>query len=210
MTLIVDAGPLVALAERSDRAYDLVRDVLAAEAGPLVIPAPVTAEVDHLLGVRHGEDARRAFIADLAAGRFVVACLEREHYRLVADLEARHRDLRLGLADLSIVVAAHRRRTERVLSFDERHLRVVMPIGGGSFRLLPTDRSLREVQPGGTNPIAARARLSVGAASSWARSAPRRRIRCSSAGSATSSACRCWSGSSAAMTASAASFLSVP
>lgn len=135
----MDAGPLVALADRADRMREPVRQALAAEPGPLVIPAPVTAEIDYLLGVRHGAQARRSFIADLAAGRFAVACLEREDYRLVADLEARYEDLRLGLADCSLVVVAHRRQTSRILSFDERHLRAIAPIGGGTFTIVPAD-----------------------------------------------------------------------
>ena len=40
----------------------------------LVIPAPVTAEVDYLLGRR----ARLAFLDDLAVGRFTVAGLKAE------------------------------------------------------------------------------------------------------------------------------------
>ena len=89
--------------------------------------------------MRHGEPARRAFVADLAAGRFAVACLERDDYQLVSDLEARYADLRLGLAGCALVVAAHRHQTDQILSFDERHLRAVKPIGGGAFRLLPAD-----------------------------------------------------------------------
>jgi len=139
VTLILDAGPLVALADRADRMREPVRHVLSAEPGPFVIPAPVTAEVDYLLGMRHGDRARRAFLTDLAAGRFTVACLEREEHRLVAELEARYEALRLGLADCSLVVTAHRHRTERILSFDERHLRAVAPIAGGAFTLLPAD-----------------------------------------------------------------------
>lgn len=46
--------------------------------GPLPIPAPVTAEIDYLLGRRLGRGPQRSFIADLTAGRFTVACLERE------------------------------------------------------------------------------------------------------------------------------------
>ena len=139
MTLIIDAGPLVALADKADRMRGPVRAALADERGALVIPTPVTAEVDHLLGVRHGERARRAFLADLAAGRFAVFCLERSDHRLVADVDARYEDLRLGLADCSLVVAAHAYRTTRILSFDERHLRAIAPIAGGTFTLVPAD-----------------------------------------------------------------------
>lgn len=139
MTLILDAAPLVALADSADRMSEPVRQALQAEDGPLVIPAPVSAEVDYLLGVRHGEFARRRFLADLAKARFEVACLEREEYATVASLNAGHADLGLGLADCSIVVLAERFRTRRLLSFDERHFRAVRPLQGGAFELLPAD-----------------------------------------------------------------------
>jgi len=139
MTLIVDAAPLVALADASDRLHDRVTSVLTSEPGPLVIPAPVTAEVDYLFGVRHGAVARRRFLADLAAVRFTVGCLEGEDYATAAEIDLRYSDLDLGLADCSLIVLAHRHATDRVLSFDERHLRAVAPIGGGTFTILPAD-----------------------------------------------------------------------
>jgi predicted nucleic acid-binding protein len=139
MTLIIDAAPLVALADSADRLHDGVRSVLAAEPGALVIPAPVTAEVDYMLGVRHGAIARRRFLADLAAGRFTVGCLEGEDHAAVAEIDLQYADLDLGLADCSLVVLAHRHATDRILSFDERHLRAVAPLGGGAFTILPAD-----------------------------------------------------------------------
>lgn len=141
MTLMVDAAPLVALADSADPMHERVRAVLAAESGSLVIPAPVTAEVDYMLGVRHGALARRRFLADLAAGRFTVGCLEGDDHATVADIDLRYSDLDLGLADCSLVVLAHRHATDRILSFDERHLRAVAPLGGGSFTILPADDS---------------------------------------------------------------------
>lgn len=139
MTLIIDAAPLVALADTADRMREPVRAALTAEAGPLVIPAPVTAEVDYLLGVRHGIVARRRFLADLAGGRFTVAGLERADYQAVLDLESRYADLNLGLADCALIVLADRYQTDRILSFDERHLRAVTPLRGQPFALLPFD-----------------------------------------------------------------------
>lgn len=139
MTLIVDAAPLVALADTADRMHEPVKSLLVSEPGSLVIPAPVTAEVDYLLGVRHGHVARRRFLADLAAGRFVVGCLEGDDHATVAEIDLAYADLCLGLADCSLVVLAHRHATDRILSFDERHLRAVAPIGGGAFTVLPAD-----------------------------------------------------------------------
>jgi predicted nucleic acid-binding protein len=138
VTLILDAVPLVALADaREPQLEALLR--IREEEGPLVLPAPVAAEVDYLLGVRFGQAARRAFLSDLAARRYDVACLEAGDYRMVAEFDARYSDLGLGLADCSIAVLAERYGTRRLFSFDERHFRAVAPLQGGSFELLPAD-----------------------------------------------------------------------
>ena len=139
MTLILDAAPLVALADAKEPRLEALLRIRDEEEGSLVLPAPVAAEVDYLLGTRFGEAARRAFLSDLAARRYDVACLEVGDYRTVADLDARYADLGLGLADCSILVLAERFGTRRLLSFDERHFRAVAPLQGGSFQLLPAD-----------------------------------------------------------------------
>ena len=138
MTLVIDAAPLIALADRADPRREAVRAVLHHEEGDLVISAQVTAEVDYMLGRRHGSVARRAFLDDLAGGRFVAACLQPEDYAVVTKLEQSYEDLDLGLADCSIVVLAHRFSTLRVATFDERHFGPVRPLQGGTFELLPS------------------------------------------------------------------------
>lgn len=139
MTLLIDAAPVVALVDPDEPRRDAILAALRDEAGALVIPAPTTAEIDYLLGQRFGHVARRAFLRDLAAGRFVVACLEREDYATVIDLEERYADLQLGLADCALVTLADRYRTTRILSFDERHFRAVAPLTGDAFTILPAD-----------------------------------------------------------------------
>lgn len=139
MTLILDAAPLVALADAKEPQLEALLRTRDEEEGPLVLPAPIAAEVDYLLGVRFGEAARRAFLSDLAAQRYDVACLEAGDYRAVAKLDARYSDLGLGLADCSIAILAERYETRRLFSFDERHFRAVVPLQGGAFELLPAD-----------------------------------------------------------------------
>ncbi len=117
----------------------LVESLLRDEPGELVIPAPVTAEVDYLLGRRLGRPSRLAFLDDLAAGRFTVANLEPDDYGVVAGLERRYDDLDVGLADLAVIVVANRYGTRRLLTFDERHFRALRPMDGGQFTLVPSD-----------------------------------------------------------------------
>ena len=139
MTVVIDAGPLVAFGDANDPQFARIDQLLRTVGEPLIIPAPVTAEVDYLLGQRIGRGPRRNFIADLAAGRFTVACLERGDYATIGDLDARYSDLELGLADCALVVIANRYGTNRIASFDERHFRAVTPLQGGAFTILPSD-----------------------------------------------------------------------
>lgn len=139
MTLLIDAAPLVAMADPDEPRRERILELLTGEPGALVIPAPTTAEIDYLLGQRFGHAARRAFLRDLAAGRFVVAGLDREDYATIVGLEVRYADLQLGLADCALVVLADRYRTQRILSFDERHFRAVTSLRGEAFTVLPAD-----------------------------------------------------------------------
>jgi len=139
LTLLIDAAPLVALADPDEPSRAAIRDALESEPGRLIIPSPTTAEIDYLLGQRFGDVARRAFLRDLAAGRFTVGALDREDYATIVDLEARYADLGLGLADCALIALAGRHRTTRILTFDERHFRAVKPLEGKAFVLLPAD-----------------------------------------------------------------------
>ena len=114
-----------------------VEELLQEEPGELVIPAPMTAEVDYLLGRRLGRSARLAFLEDLASDRFTVANLDADDFLVITELEHRYDGLDAGLADLSAVVVAERFGTRRVLTFDERHFRALRPLAGGHFELLP-------------------------------------------------------------------------
>jgi predicted nucleic acid-binding protein len=56
---------------------------------------------------------------------------------LVAD---RYADMRLGLTDASLMVAAARHGTTRVLTVDHKHFRALRPLRGGDvYTLLPAD-----------------------------------------------------------------------
>lgn len=139
MALIVDAGPLYVQANADDPRHEAVRRTLLAERGPLLTTEFVVAEADYLILDRLGIDVEIAFARDLEEGTFSVECLRADELRSARQLVERYRDLRLGLADASLVVLAARYGTSRILTFDERAFRAVAPLGGGSFTILPAD-----------------------------------------------------------------------
>jgi uncharacterized protein len=50
-----------------------------------------------------------------------------------------YRDMKIGLADASLVVLAERYGTTRLLALDERHFRAIPPPHADAFTLLPAD-----------------------------------------------------------------------
>jgi predicted nucleic acid-binding protein len=142
VALIVDAGALYAQADRDDPGHEAVRAILEAERETLVTTELAVAEADYLILDRLGPDVELAFLDDLGEGTFVVECLDRAQLRRARDVVARHRDLRLGLADASLIVLAERYATRRILTFDERAFRAVPPLQGGAFTILPADQAM--------------------------------------------------------------------
>lgn len=137
--LIVDTGPILAQLEPADGLARASARALAAERTTPIMPLTVAAELDYMLTARGGGHANRSLLRDLAAQRFVVPGLEPEDFATIGVLNERYRDLNAGLTDLSIVVLAARYRTNRILTFDQRHFRQMQPLQGGAFTLLPFD-----------------------------------------------------------------------
>jgi predicted nucleic acid-binding protein len=139
VTLLVDAGALYAQADADEPMHAQVAEILRAEQTDLVTSELAVAEADYLILERLGVDVELAFVDDLAAGTFVVECLTQEELRAARRLLEQYRDLRLGLADASLIMLARRHRTKRILTFDERAFRAVTPLDGGAFTILPAD-----------------------------------------------------------------------
>lgn len=139
MALIVDAGALYAQADADEPRHVEVTAVLRTEREVLVTTELAVAEADYLILTRLGVDVELAFLDDLTAGTFIVECLTRSELKAAREVVAQYRDLRLGLADASLVVLAHRFGTTRLLTLDERAFRTVEPLAGGAFTVLPAD-----------------------------------------------------------------------
>jgi uncharacterized protein len=57
--------------------------------------------------------------------------------RQAAGIVERYADQDIGLADASLVILAARYRTERLLTLDHRHFRVIRTASGKPFTLVP-------------------------------------------------------------------------
>jgi predicted nucleic acid-binding protein len=134
-----DTGPIVAQRETRHPYKAAARRVLLAEREVPVLSPLIAAEIDYFLQRRGGPGGNRTFLRDLAAARYDLSHLELAAYQAIAALNQQYEGLNVGLADLSIVILAARFRTTRILTFDQHHFRIMRPLQGGTFTLLPFD-----------------------------------------------------------------------
>lgn len=137
--IICDTSGLVAAYSATDKRRARVAAVLSSDPGPLVLSPFVLAEVDYLLDTKAGVRDELKVLSDVAAGTYRLAEFGPADVEQAAGLIKRYQDLDIGLADASIVVLAARYRTTRLLTFDQKHFRVIRPLHAEAFVLLPTD-----------------------------------------------------------------------
>lgn len=125
MTLLLDTGAVYAYYDGDDSWHPAMRVAIDSEPGPLVLPAVVIPEVDHLLGARIGHPAQLALYTDIVNGVYLVVDLEQDRYRRVLELNQRYPDLRLGFVDAAVAALSEQLGVRRVATTDRRHFPVM-------------------------------------------------------------------------------------
>jgi hypothetical protein len=137
--IIADTSGLLAAFGADAHRHRAARAAYEDDPGPVVMSPFVLAELDYLLLNRAGLNAEIDLLREVAGGVFELATFSRADVDSAASVVERYADMRIGLADASVVVLAARYHTTRVLTFDERHFRAIKPLYGDAFTILPTD-----------------------------------------------------------------------
>ncbi len=122
MSLLLDSGIVYAYYDRSDAWHPRALELLEAEEGPLLLPAPVIPEVDHLLGGRLGRRARQVFYQGILEGAYLIVELPQTAYSRVAELDREFEDLDLGFVDAALAALAESLGVPRIATADRRDL----------------------------------------------------------------------------------------
>lgn len=135
--LICDTSGLVAYFDASDAHHAQVSAAIDADPGPFVVSPYVLAELDYLLATRRGVQAELAALTELSGGAWDLPACDDPDIRRALQVVDRYQDQNIGLADASLVILAARFRTDRLLTLDHRHFRVMRTLAGKPFSLLP-------------------------------------------------------------------------
>lgn len=133
--VLVDAGPLVALVDRSDAHHQSVVDALERIDDRLVSVWPVLVEAMYLLSFSWR--AQKAVWEMLETGAVQLLPLDETDVPHLKLLMEKYRDLPMDLADAALVRVAEREGIRRVLTIDQRDFNVYRLARKGRFTLLP-------------------------------------------------------------------------
>ena len=133
--MLVDAGPLIALIEPTDRHHDACVDALRAIREPLMSVWPAFTEAMYLL--RAGRHSQAALWGMLEGGGLHLAPLDAEDAAGMRALMDRYRDQPMDLADAALVHVAQRDGQRRIFTVDRRHFEVYRIGSRGRFSIVP-------------------------------------------------------------------------
>lgn len=133
--VLVDAGPLVALLDRSDDRHQEIVEVLKRIHDPLVSVWPALVEAMYLLSFSWR--AQKALWELIETGTVQLLHLDAADVAPMKSLMEKYQDLPMDMADAALVRIAEREGIRRVLTLDQRDFSVYRLARKGSFTLLP-------------------------------------------------------------------------
>ena len=132
---LVDAGPLIAMIDRSDPWHDPCREALKTMSVPLLTIWPALTEAMYLLGASW--PAQQALLDYVTEGSLKLLPLDEADVPRIRDLMRKYRDLPMDLADAALVRVAERERISRIFTVDRRDFSVYRPSRIGRFHIVP-------------------------------------------------------------------------
>ena len=115
-SILVDAGPLIALLDRSDKNHRRVKGFLERNRCRLLTTWPVLAETCHFVPER----TQIRFLRWAASGELSVIELHETALATIADWKEKYRDLPMDLADASLLWVAEQTGIVEILTIDLR------------------------------------------------------------------------------------------
>jgi uncharacterized protein len=143
MKVVADTGPLLAAANRRDKAHRLAASLVTELGRDLVILDVVLVEVDQLLRARVHRRAATQFLQAMADGEHQVAFLSQGLLKRAVEIDTKFSDLDLGLVDASVMAYAERHDLP-VFTFDFEDFRAAPPPSGYWRLVIDESRYSRE------------------------------------------------------------------
>ncbi len=131
-SIIVDAGPLIALFRKRDTHHSRVKRFLSTAPGRLVSTLPVVTEACHFLN----QKGKVAFLTWIRRGGLAVQPVGVDDFDEIVTIIARYGDHEMDFADATLVWLAELVNTLDVMTIDRRDFQIYRPRSGKAFNLV--------------------------------------------------------------------------
>jgi predicted nucleic acid-binding protein len=135
--ILVDTGPLYAMADRDDDWHARVVGFLGRSRDELIVPVAVLPEAAYLLAAHLGPAAERKLVQSFVNGEMGLAELTLPDLRRTLELLDRYAAARIGFVDATVIATAERLKISRILTTDRRDFSLIRPRHCKAFELLP-------------------------------------------------------------------------
>ncbi len=123
---VIDAGPLIALFDKSDAYHQKVKHRLEEYRkhahGRLITTWPIITEVTYILKAHVHLEAQLDFLKWIIIGGLEMFDLNREHLSMIIELQNKYSNLPMDFADATLLIGAEVLDTTKVFSLDKDFL----------------------------------------------------------------------------------------
>lgn len=113
---LIDAGPLIALFNKSDKYHEKIKDFIKSYKGLLTTSWPVITEVCHMLDFNIG--AQIDFLKWIKLGGLKVEDIEAEEIDKIIKLSEKYSDVPMDLADATLIIISERLGLKEIITID--------------------------------------------------------------------------------------------
>ena len=131
-SIIVDAGPLIALFRERDKHHSRVKQFLSPTPRQLVSTLPVVAEVCHFLN----QKGKVAFLTWIRRGGLAVQPVGVDDFDEIVTIITRYGDHEMDFTDATLVWLAELVNTLDVMTIDRRDFQIYRSRSGKAFNLV--------------------------------------------------------------------------
>jgi hypothetical protein len=137
MAILVDTGPLYALADEDDQYHEVIVRYVSAANEALIVPGPVVPEVCYLLLEYLGAEAEMQFLRSVANQELLLEHFTIKDLGRAIEILEQYRDAEFGMVDATVMAMAERLKIEVLLTIDHRDFSIYRPRHCSAFRLVP-------------------------------------------------------------------------
>ena len=113
---LIDAGPLIALFNKSDKYHEKIKEFIKNYTGLLTTSWPVITEVCHMLDFNI--NAQIDFLKWIKLGGLKVEDIETEEIDKIIKLSEKYSDIPMDLADATLIVISERLGIKQIITID--------------------------------------------------------------------------------------------